>query len=167
MSYIPEDRLGLATAANLDLVDNLLLTTRQGFSTGPVLNKNKAVKVLRELIKDYDVRSGGVDALAWQLSGGNLQKMVLARELYRQPHLIVAEQPTQGLDISATEEVWKKLLEAREIAGILLVTGDLGEAVQLADRVAVMYSGRIMDTFPVTDKKKMENIGLLMAGVQE
>lgn len=167
MSYIPEDRLDLATARNLDLVDNLLLTTRQGFSAGPILQRDKAAKVAEELVKEYDVRPGRIQALAWQLSGGNLQKMVLARELYRQPHLIVAEQPTQGLDISATEEVWNKLLEARKMAGVLLVTGDLGEALQLADRVAVMYCGQIMDEFPVTDQGKIDNIGLLMAGVRE
>ncbi|WP_027722484.1 ABC transporter ATP-binding protein [Maridesulfovibrio zosterae] len=167
MSYIPEDRLDLATARNLDLVDNLLLTTRQGFTSGPILQRDKAAKVAEELVKDYDVRPGRIQALAWQLSGGNLQKMVLARELYRQPHLIVAEQPTQGLDISATEEVWNKLLEARKMAGILLVTGDLGEALQLADRVAVMYCGQIMDEFSVADKAKIDNIGLLMAGVRE
>ncbi|WP_432736861.1 ABC transporter ATP-binding protein [Maridesulfovibrio sp. FT414] len=167
MSYIPEDRLDLATARNLDLVDNLLLTTRQGFSSGPFLQRDKAAKKAEELVHDYDVRPGRIHALAWQLSGGNLQKMVLARELYRQPHLIVAEQPTQGLDISATEEVWKRLLEARKMAGILLVTGDLGEALQLADRVAVMYCGQIMDEFPVTDKAKVDSIGLLMAGVRE
>ncbi|WP_291327900.1 ABC transporter ATP-binding protein [Desulfovibrio sp. UCD-KL4C] len=167
MSYIPEDRLDLATARNLDLVDNLLLTTRQGFTKGSILKRDKAAAVAAELVKDYDVRPGRLQALAWQLSGGNLQKMVLARELYRQPHLIVAEQPTQGLDISATEEVWNKLLEARKMAGILLVTGDLGEAVQLADRIVVMYCGQIMDEFHVSDTDKLDNIGLLMAGVRE
>jgi simple sugar transport system ATP-binding protein len=167
MSYIPEDRLDLATARNLDLVDNLLLTTRQGFSSGPILNREKAAHVAEQLVEEYDVRPGRIRALAWQLSGGNLQKMVLARELYRQPHLIVAEQPTQGLDISATEEVWNKLLEARKMAGVLLVTGDLGEALQLADRVAVMYCGQIMDQFSVKDKAKLDKIGLLMAGVRE
>lgn len=167
MSYIPEDRLDLATARNLDLVDNLLLTTRQGFTAGSILQRDKAAVVAAELVKDYDVRPGRLQALAWQLSGGNLQKMVLARELYRQPHLIVAEQPTQGLDISATEEVWNKLLEARKMAGILLVTGDLGEAIQLADRIAVMYCGQIMDEFHVSNTEKLDNIGLLMAGVKE
>jgi simple sugar transport system ATP-binding protein len=167
MSYIPEDRLDLATARNLDLVDNLLLTTRQGFSSGPLIQHDKAAKVAEELVEEYDVRPGRIRALAWQLSGGNLQKMVLARELYRQPYLIVAEQPTQGLDISATEEVWNRLLMARKTAGILLITGDLGEALQLADRVAVMYCGQIMVEFSVTDKAKVDKIGLLMAGVKE
>ncbi|WP_022661794.1 ABC transporter ATP-binding protein [Paucidesulfovibrio longus] len=167
LAYIPEDRLGLATCRNLDLVDNLLLTTRQGFARGPWLDKKKAARDTSELIKKYDIRPGRIAALAWQLSGGNLQKSVLARELYRCPRLIVAEQPTQGLDIAATEQVWNHLLAAREMAGILLVTGDLNEALQLADRIAVIYRGKFMDLFSASDKDKVRRIGLMMAGVEE
>jgi simple sugar transport system ATP-binding protein len=79
--------------------------------------------------------------------------------------LLVAEQPTQGLDVSATEAVWQRLLEARKIAGVLLVTGDLAEALQLADRVAVMFRGRVMGQFPVSDRAQVERIGSLMAGL--
>ncbi|PID73112.1 MAG: hypothetical protein CSB33_05455 [Desulfobacterales bacterium] len=75
----------------------------------------------------FEIRPFDLSASAWQLSGGNLQKLVIAREFYRKPRLIVAEQPTQGLDIAAAEEVWKLLLKAREAAGILLVTGDLND----------------------------------------
>lgn len=167
LSYIPEDRLGLATGRNLDLVDNLLLTTRQGFVKGMLLDKKKAAKDTGDLVKKFDIRPGRIAALAWQLSGGNLQKSVLARELYRRPRLIVAEQPTQGLDISATEQVWQHLLAAREMAGILLVTGDLNEALQLADRIAVIFNGRFMDVFPTSDKEKVDRIGVMMAGVEE
>lgn len=167
LSYIPEDRLGLATCRNLDLVDNLLLTTRQGFAKGMFLDKKRASKDTSDLIKKFDIRPGRIAALAWQLSGGNLQKSVLARELYRCPRLIVAEQPTQGLDISATEQVWHHLLAARKMAGILIVTGDLNEALQLADRVAVIFNGRFMDVFPTSDKEKVDKIGLLMAGVED
>jgi simple sugar transport system ATP-binding protein len=91
----------------------------------------------------------------------------LAREFFRRPRLIVAEQPTQGLDIAATEDVWQLLLEARERAGILLVTGDLSEALALSDRIAVMFDGRIVDTFPATDTAKIDRIGLMMAGITE
>jgi simple sugar transport system ATP-binding protein len=89
----------------------------------------------------------------------------LAREFFRRPRLIVAEQPTQGLDIGATEEVWKLLLQARDRAGILLVTGDLKEALSLSDRVAVIYSGRLMDTFAVSNTQKVDQVGLMMAGL--
>ncbi|HMM37121.1 MAG TPA: ABC transporter ATP-binding protein [Desulfovibrio sp.] len=167
LSYIPEDRLGLATMPNKNLVDNMLLTTRKGFKAGPLLQKARAVADTRELVRKFNIKPGRVRVLAWQLSGGNLQKAVLARELYREPKLIVAEQPTQGLDVAATEEVWRRLLDARDMAGILLVTGDLNEALQLADRVAVMYRGRIVETFPVTDKDKVDKIGLFMAGVTD
>jgi general nucleoside transport system ATP-binding protein len=93
--------------------------------------------------------------------------MVLAREFYRKPRLIVAEQPTQGLDIAATEDVWKLLLEAREQAGILLVTGDLSEALALSDRIAVMYNGRIVSTFYADDEESVARIPLMMAGLQK
>ena len=167
LSYIPEDRLGLATMRNKNLVDNMLLTTRKGFKAGPLLQKARAVADTRELVRKFDIKPGRVRVLAWQLSGGNLQKAVLARELYREPRLIVAEQPTQGLDVAATEEVWRRLLDARDMAGILLVTGDLNEALQLADRVAVMYRGRVVAQFPVTDKEQVDKIGLYMAGVTD
>jgi simple sugar transport system ATP-binding protein len=167
LSYIPEDRLGLATMRNKNLVDNMLLTTRKGFRKGPLLRTGQAEAKTRALVKRFDIKPGRVRVLAWQLSGGNLQKAVLARELFREPRLIVAEQPTQGLDVAATEEVWRRLLDARDMAGILLVTGDLNEALQLADRVAVMYRGRVVAQFPVTDQEQVDRIGLYMAGVTE
>ena len=165
LSYVPEDRLGLAVAEQMDLVDNLLLTTRKGFSKGPWLNRKRAAQTMTALMEEHQIASNGIQSLAWQLSGGNLQKVVISRELYRQPALVVAEQPTQGLDVSATESVWKHILETRAKAGILLVTSDLNEALQLADRVAVIYEGRFMDLFPVEDTHKVDMIGLMMAGV--
>ncbi len=166
LCYIPEDRLGLATMPGMDVVDNVLLTTRRGFSRGPLLDLGRAKTVVRDLVEEFNVHPRDPNALAWQLSGGNLQKLVLAREFYRDPRIILAEQPTQGLDVAATEEVWERLLLARRTAGVLLVTGDLNEALQLADRVAVMFRGRIMDTFPAADREKVAGIGPLMAGVR-
>ncbi|MEW5773012.1 MAG: ABC transporter ATP-binding protein [Thermodesulfobacteriota bacterium] len=166
LCYIPEDRLGLATMPGMDVVDNVLLTTRRGFARGPLLDLGRARTVVRELVEEYNVHPRDPNALAWQLSGGNLQKLVLAREFYRDPRIILAEQPTQGLDVAATEEVWGRLLLARRTAGVLLVTGDLNEALQLADRVAVMFRGRIMDTFPVTDRDRVSAMGPLMAGMK-
>jgi ABC-type uncharacterized transport system ATPase subunit len=119
---------------------------------------------MADLAAQFNISPPNPRLTARQLSGGNLQKMVIAREFYRRPRLIVAEQPTQGLDIAATEEVWQLLLKARERAGILLVTGDLAEALALADRIAVMFAGRIVDTFPAADQTKIAQIGLMMAG---
>jgi simple sugar transport system ATP-binding protein len=166
LSYIPEDRQGLATCPGLDLLDNFLLTTRGGFVRGPWLLREEAREKAGRLLHDFDIRPPNLQALAWQLSGGNLQKMVLAREFYRKPRLIVAEQPTQGLDIAATEDVWKLLLEARQQAGILLVTGDLSEALALSDRIAVMYDGRIIAGFYADDEENVARIPQMMAGLQ-
>ncbi len=165
LSYIPEDRRGLATMPGLGLVDNVLLTTRRGFSRWFFLERKRAVAATEDLIKEFDVRGGHTETKASQLSGGNLQKLVLARELYREPRIIIAEQPTQGLDVAATEEVWRQLLEARHRAGVLLVTNDLNEAVQLADRVAVMYRGRFMAVLEGQDARDVDLLGQLMAGV--
>ena len=164
--YIPEDRRGLAACLDMTLVDNFLLTTRQGFSKGPWLLRRAAQAKTVQLIGEFDVQPADSTVLARQLSGGNLQKMVLAREFFRRPRLIVAEQPTQGLDIGATEDIWQVLLNARKRAGILLVTGDLNEALSLADRIAVLFEGRVMDTFGIDDIEKIERIGLLMAGMR-
>ena len=163
--YIPEDRLGLATCHQLDLLDNFLLTTRHRFSKGPWLHRAPAAVCLESLMADFDIQPADARLAARQLSGGNLQKLVLARKFYRRPRLIVAEQPTQGLDIGATEDVWRLLLKAREEAGILLVTSDLNEALTLSDRLAVMYRGRLVDLFSVFDKEKLEGIGQMMAGI--
>lgn len=165
LSFIPEDRMGLATCRGMDLVDNFLLTTRQGYSSSIWLQRDRASAVASELVTQFKVSPPDVTCQARQLSGGNLQKMVLAREFHRRPRLIVAEQPTQGLDVSAIEEVWTTLLAAREEAGILLVTGDLSEALALADRIAVMFDGRIVDIFPRNDQQRVDAIGLMMAGM--
>jgi simple sugar transport system ATP-binding protein len=164
--YIPEDRLGLATCARLSLLDNFLLTTRRRFCRGPWLRRAPAAARLQALMADFAIRPADLGLAARQLSGGNLQKLVLAREFFRRPRLIVAEQPTQGLDIGATEDVWHLLLQAREEAGILLVTGDLNEALALSDRLAVMYRGRIVDNFSVFDTRKVDRIGQMMAGIE-
>lgn len=164
LSYIPEDRLGLAVCRELTLTDNFLLTTRQGFSKGLWLHRKQARETVSKKITEFNVQPGKPDMTAGRLSGGNLQKLVLAREFYRNSRLIVAEQPTQGLDVASTEEVWRQLLQARKHAGILLVTGDLREAMTLADRIAVIFRGKIMDDFSVEDQQRMKRIGLLMAG---
>ena len=165
LAYIPEDRQGLATCPNLNLLDNFLLTTSPGFTLGPWLRRDLAAEKAQRLMSEFDIRPADLGAFAWQLSGGNLQKMVLAREFYRKPRLIVAEQPTQGLDIAAAEDVWNLLLKAREAAGILLVTGDLSEAMALSDRIGVMYNGRLVDLFPVEEQEKVALIPRMMAGL--
>jgi general nucleoside transport system ATP-binding protein len=165
LSYIPEDRLGRGTCPNLTLKENFLMTTRDRFGRGGFLRKGMIDKEAGATIERYNVQPANADQQARRLSGGNLQKLVVGRELSRAPRLVVAEQPTQGLDISATQEVWDYLLQAKRGAGVLLVTGDLNEALKLADRIAVMYRGRFVDIFPITDKARVAAIGQMMAGV--
>lgn len=164
--YIPEDRKGLATCPTLNLIDNFVLTNRLSFLNGPFMDWKRGEAATREAIKEFNVHPPDPMVPAGSLSGGNLQKLVIAREFYRKPKLIVAENPTQGLDISAMEEVWRRILAVREHAGILLVTSDLTEAMTLADTFAVMYAGRFIDVFPRTDTAKVEAIGLMLAGIK-
>jgi simple sugar transport system ATP-binding protein len=167
LSYIPEDRQGLATCPGLDLLDNFLLTTRNDFYRGPWLQKKAARAKAERLLNIFDVQPANLSAQARQLSGGNLQKLVLAREFYRQPRLIVAEQPTQGLDIAAAEDVWQLLIKAREQAGILLVTGDLAEARALSDRIGVMFAGSLVGIIDRDDDQGIKSIAQLMAGLTQ
>lgn len=162
LSYIPEDRFGIAAGDNLDLVDNFLLTTQGGFTEGVWLNKERAREVAEKLIEDFNIQTSSVDALAGELSGGNLQKMLLARAFYTRPRLMVIEQPTQGLDVEGKKEIWQLLLKAREQAGILLVSSDLSEAVALSDKIMVMSEGQLVDIFSTDDVEKIENIAAIM-----
>ncbi len=163
--YIPEDRRGLATCPELPLADNFLLTTRALFSGAFCLNRAAALEATRRIIWEHDVRPDNPAIRARVLSGGNLQKLVIGREFYRKPALIIAENPTQGLDVAAAGEVWSRLLEARSSAGILLITNDLNEALALADRIAVMYRGRFMALFDRDNAEQVGRIGLWMAGI--
>jgi simple sugar transport system ATP-binding protein len=166
VAYIPEDRTERGSAADMALSENLALTRRGAFSTGPLMNW-KAVEIeAQELIEAYRIAAPTPKMRAGQLSGGNLQKLILAREFSREPLLLIAEQPTRGLDIGATEEVWRALLRQRDKGGILLVSGDLKEVLSLADRILVLFRGRIMDIISCEDEAGLERIGPLMAGLR-
>ena len=166
LAYIPEDRQGVATCISHNLVDNFLLTNRHSFTRWGFLGQKQAKEVTQHILQDYDVKYGHINVSASMLSGGNLQKIIIGRELYRNPSLIVAENPTQGLDINATESVWSKLLEARLSSGILLVSSDLTEVLAIADRIGIIFKGQLMDIFSRDNQKKVDNIGLMMAGVK-
>ena len=119
-----------------------------------------------EAVERFQIRGGGIRGTAGHLSGGNLQKLILARELSRRPDLLIAEQPTQGLDVQATEDVWQALLRQRETSAVLMVTGDLKEALSLSDRIAVMFRGRILGIVSAHDTADIDRIKLLMAGIE-
>jgi len=166
VGYIPEDRTGTGSVPGLDLTENLLLTTYHRFCRRGLLRKEAARRMTEEVLARFHVAAPGPHALGRQLSGGNMQKLILARELSKQPQLIIAEHPTHGLDIGATVEVWEELLRQRTRAGILLVSGDLTEVLALSDRIAVIFRGELMDTFSAADPDAIAEIGPMMAGVR-
>ena len=164
VGYVPEDRLGTGVAPNLSLAMNLELKSYREHSRGPFLRLGRMRLRAEEAIRDYEIKAPGPDAEADTLSGGNLQKLVLAREFEGDLKLLIAASPTRGLDIGAIETVHRYLREAAERGvAILLISEDLDEVLALADRVAVMYEGQIVGEVD-TDIASGEEIGLLMAG---
>ena len=165
IAYVPEDRAGTGSLPGLDLTDNLLLTTYPSFCRRGVFRREAARRWAEAQLDQFHVVAPSLTASARQLSGGNLQKLILARELSKGPDLIIAEQPTHGLDIGATMDVWDELLRQRARAGILLISGDLREALSLSDRIAVIFRGQLMGVFSTDDEDAIAEIGPMMAGV--
>jgi simple sugar transport system ATP-binding protein len=166
MAYIPEDRDRTGSIGAFSLVENYILTQLNAFGRSFLVDRHKAEQKTTEAVERFQIRGGGIRGTAGHLSGGNLQKLILARELSRRPDLLLAEQPTQGLDVQATEDVWQALLRQRETSAVLMVTGDLKEALSLSDRIAVMFRGRILDIVSAHDTADIDRIKLLMAGIE-
>ncbi|HGY09101.1 MAG TPA: ABC transporter ATP-binding protein [Oceanithermus profundus] len=167
IAHIPEDRRRQGVAGGLDLAENLILHDygRPPFARGPLLDRRAVYAFAREQIARYRIDPPDPRTPARLLSGGNLQKLILARELHGEPPLIVAVHPTYGLDVGATELVHELLIEqSRGGAAVLLVSEDLDEVLALADRVAVIQGGRIVGEVPA-EAADRERIGLWMAGV--
>jgi ABC-type uncharacterized transport system ATPase subunit len=169
VAYVPEDRLGTGLAPSLSIASNISLKSYRSPSSsrGPLLRLRAIRDRAIELIQRYRIAAPGPDAQARQLSGGNLQKVVLAREFTAQPRLIVAAAPTRGLDVGAIETVHTYLRDAAaDGVAVLLISEDLDEILSLADRIAVMYEGAILGEFEAAGAD-VEEIGLLMAGGQD
>ncbi|MEW6226790.1 MAG: ABC transporter ATP-binding protein [Bacillota bacterium] len=167
VSHIPEDRLGTGMVPNLSIVDNVMLKSYRSSSLtrGPFINMKAARNQAGALVERFQVKAAGIDRPVRLLSGGNSQKLLLAREISACPGLMVAVHPTRGLDIGATEAVHRVLIEQRnQGVAILLISEDLEELANLADRIAVIFAGRIMGVLG-RDEWDIEKIGLLMAGV--
>ncbi len=166
VAHVPEDRTGEGSAPNLSVADNLIM---KRFREAPVsrgwLINGAVARALAESLKDeYAIAAPSLDTPARLLSGGNLQRLILAREIETNPALLVACQPTRGLDVWAIETIHRLLLELRQHgAAILLVSGDLDEILALADRIDVMYEGRIVGSFDARTAD-LQKIGLLMTG---
>jgi len=163
MGRTPEDRHA-GVVGELTVEENLALESLEDFMNRGVLDRKRIRGHASALIKEYNIKASPEDKVR-TLSGGNMQKVVMARSLSRKPCCVLAAQPTRGLDVGATEYVRGKLLEERDRgAGVLLVSEDLEEVMELSDRIAVMYEGRIMGIIPATEATE-ETLGLLMAGV--
>src|SRR5262249_34328413 len=166
IAHVPEDRLGTGVASGLSIAENSVLKSyrQRGISFGPVLNWAMIRQVARDLIHRYGVLTPGPELRARDLSGGNLQKLVLGREFSGDPRVLIAASPTRGLDVGAIEGVHAYLREAAAEGGaVLLISEDLDEIMALADRVVVLYEGRLTGEFdPAT--ATIEEIGLAMAG---
>jgi len=169
VAHVPEDRTGTGSAPNLSLTDNLIMKSYRAapIGSGWTIDSVTARKRAESLKATYEVAAPSVDTEARLLSGGNLQRLILAREISSEPGLMVAVQPTRGLDVGAIETVHKLLLEQRAAGtAILLISEDLDEILMLADRVAVIYEGRISDPVPAASADISE-LGLLMTGAIE
>ncbi len=165
MGRTPEDRHA-GVVGELTVAENLALESLENYINRGMLDKRRIRKHAQKLIDEYNIKATPEDKVR-TLSGGNMQKVVMARSLSRKPCCVLAAQPTRGLDVGATEYVRGKLLEERARgAGVLLVSEDLEEVMELSDRIAVIYEGRIMDIIPASEANE-ELLGLLMAGVED
>jgi simple sugar transport system ATP-binding protein len=167
MGRIPEDRIDTGLMMDLSVAENMILEThtsarfqRFGWMKSKLIRRHSD-----ELIDAYGIKTADGDVITKSLSGGNLQKVMLARELAGQPAMVVAAQPTRGLDVGAMEYIHQRILQERERgAGILLISEDLDEIFNLSDRIVVLYEGRIMGEVPCEHATR-EQVGLWMSGV--
>ncbi len=169
LAYVPEERMKYGSIGEFTVAENLVLTdhdrppyVRRGF-----LNLNSIAKASKKLVDDYSIRTPNTQTLTRNLSGGNIQKVVLAREFSSDAAVLLVAQPTRGVDIGAAEYIHQQLLKQRATGkAILLISEDLDEVMALSDRLIVMYEGAIMGQMP-KQEATVERIGLLMSGVSE
>ncbi len=166
-AHVPEDRQRDGLILPFPVADNLVLNTYYlpPFTQGVIMQQEAIVESAVERIKEFDIRTPSPQTPAGSLSGGNQQKLIVAREFSRPIKLLIASQPTRGLDVGSIEFIHGRILEKRdEGVAVLLVSPELDEIMALSDRIAVMYRGKIVETLPA-DKATKEQIGLLMAGI--
>ena len=167
VAHVPEDRAGVGSAPNLSLVDNLMLRRfrTRPVARGPFLDRQAARAKSQELKVAYAISAPTLDLPVRILSGGNLQRLILAREIDSAPTLLVAVQPTRGLDVGAIEGIHQLLLDLRATGtAILLISEELDELLAIADRLLVMFEGRVTASFDVSSVSDVDEIGLHMTG---
>lgn len=166
-AHVPEDRQADGLVLPFPVAENLVLCTyyKQPFAKGVVLQYDKILENSEKLIADFDIRTPNPLTSVGSLSGGNQQKVIIARELSRPIELLVASQPTRGLDVGSIEYIHKRIVQKRdEGCAVLLISPELDEIIELSDRIAVMYRGKIIAIVDASDVTK-ETLGLLMAGI--
>jgi simple sugar transport system ATP-binding protein len=168
ISHVPEDRHARGLVLDFSVRENAILGDQHrppfrgflGFLDGDAMEAHA-----QALVEGFDVRPRSTELSARRFSGGNQQKIVVGRELLRKPRLLIAAQPTRGVDVGAIEFIHQRLVEARDQGmGVLLVSADLSEVLNLADRILVMYEGRIVGELSPEEATE-ERLGLLMAGI--
>ena len=169
-AFVPEERLGHGAVAGIALSENVILTRHASdpvLTRAGLLQRGQAKNISARITKTFDVRASRLNADASSLSGGNLQKFVVGRELDRKPSLVVVNQPTWGVDVGAASLIRQALIDlARDQAAVLVISQDLDEIFEIADRVAVISRGEL-STIYATGEVDLELIGLLMAGAHE
>ena len=165
LAFVPEDKLGRGAVAELSMAENTLLTGHRGGLVGYGLIRFAAVRARAELIaRDFDVVGGSIDSPAGSLSGGNLQKFIVGREILQAPRVLIAAHPTWGLDVGASLTIRRELIELRDAgAAVLVVSEDIDELFEICDRIAVLSKGRLSAPRDVP-ATTIEEIGLLMGG---
>jgi simple sugar transport system ATP-binding protein len=169
MACIPEERMRDGAIREFSVQENIFLHDHasRAFRRGIFLSFTRMEAHARRLVNEFAVKTPGLDTPLKNLSGGNIQKLIMARELSRRPEILIAAQPTRGVDVSSTEYIHQRLLQQREAGtGILLISEDLDEICALSDRIAVMYEGRIIGIVH-RGQATREQLGLMMAGVPE
>jgi simple sugar transport system ATP-binding protein len=166
MAYIPEDRKTDGLVSEFSIAENFMINAsyRSRFTAGPNINFAARREIADQLVKDFDVRTPSADTPAGKLSGGNQQKVVVARELSRNVDLLIASQPTRGVDVGSIEFIHERIVAERdERKAVVLISTELDEVLSLADRIAVMYRGKIVGIVDPTTSR--EQLGKMMAGV--
>jgi simple sugar transport system ATP-binding protein len=167
VAHVPEDRQRDGLVLNYPVAENLVLNTYYlpPFASGVQMHEGVVIATAGEIVHQFDIRTPSVRTTVSSLSGGNQQKVIVAREFSRPIKLLIASQPTRGLDVGSIEYIHQRLVDKRDQGcAVLLVSPELDEIMSLSDRIAVMYRGRIMDILPA-DRATAESLGLLMAGV--
>ena len=167
IAVVPADRHDSGVVLDLSVAENLFLVEPTQVSRHGFWDKELSDRRARELISEFEIQTSGPDAPLWSISGGNQQRIVLARELSNSPKVLIASQPTRGLDVGAIEYISGRLRQAKvDGVGVLLISNELEEILDLADRIIVLFRGKVVGEMPRAEID-LDRLGMLMGGVTE